>query len=289
MHAAAQWQRSQHALVAPKRQCVTSAAARAPRCRSRVITAVTAYLPPAAPPAAADVAHAFKRLQNGSDVRGVALAVNSSDTITLTPASAFFIAAGFVDWLRSRGVADIKVAVGCDPRVSGPLLMPAVLAGLQSVGAAAVDVGLSTTPAMFYGIIAPGSSVNGSIMLTASHMPMHNNGLKFFTAEGGLGKPDIAAILETAAAKCEAAAVPLGDAILDAAYVLQQVHDVHTAFRDAVCEAAAVVMSSRGTGLCEAARQQTSLSYAVLDSIVLRQLDKVVQEHSRQAVQMQQL
>eukprot|EP00882_Tetradesmus_deserticola_P014684 GHRQ01015624.1.p1 GENE.GHRQ01015624.1~~GHRQ01015624.1.p1 ORF type:complete len:589 (+),score=228.84 GHRQ01015624.1:649-2415(+) len=222
MHAAAQWQRSQHALVAPKRQCVTSAAARAPRCRSRVITAVTAYLPPAAPPAAADVAHAFKRLQNGSDVRGVALAVTPTDTITLTPASAFFIAAGFVDWLKSKGVADIKVAVGCDPRVSGPLLMPAVLAGLQSAGAAAVDVGLSTTPAMFYGIIAPGSSVNGSIMLTASHMPMHNNGLKFFTAEGGLGKPDIAAILETAAAKCEAAAVPLGDAILDAAYVLQQ-------------------------------------------------------------------
>jgi phosphomannomutase len=68
-----------------------------------------------------------------------------------------------------------------------------------------------------------GSTVTGSIMLTASHMPMHNNGLKFFTAEGGLGKPDITAILETAAAKCEAAAVPLGDAILDAAYVLRQV------------------------------------------------------------------
>jgi hypothetical protein len=51
---------------------------------------------------------------------------------------------------------------------------------------------------------------------------MHNNGLKFFTAEGGLGKPDITAILETAAAKCEAAAVPLGDAILDSAYVLRQ-------------------------------------------------------------------
>jgi phosphomannomutase len=51
----------------------------------------------------------------------------------------------------------LQVAVGCDPRVSGPLLMPAVLAGLQSAGAAAVDVGLSTTPAMFYGIIAPGA------------------------------------------------------------------------------------------------------------------------------------
>jgi hypothetical protein len=41
---------------------------------------------------------------------------------------------------------------------------------------------------------------------------------------GGLGKPDITAILKTAAAKCEAAAAPLGDAILDGAYVLRQVH-----------------------------------------------------------------
>jgi phosphomannomutase len=74
-------------------------------------------------------------------------------------------------------------------------------------------------------LCSAGSTVTGSIMLTASHMPMHNNGLKFFTAEGGLGKPDITAILETAAAKCEAAAVPLGDAILDSAYVLQQVRN----------------------------------------------------------------
>ncbi|WIA15226.1 hypothetical protein OEZ85_001902 [Tetradesmus obliquus] len=222
MHAAAHLQRSHHALVAPKRQTYGMTSVRGPCSRSRAVTPVTAYLPPAAPPASADVAQAFKRLQNGSDVRGVALAVNPGDAITLTPAAAFFIAAGFVDWLRSRGVTDVKVAVGCDPRVSGPLLMPAVLAGLQSAGAAAVDVGLSTTPAMFYGIIAPGSAVTGSIMLTASHMPMHNNGLKFFTAEGGLGKPDIAAILEGAAAKCEAAAVPLGDSILDAAFVLRQ-------------------------------------------------------------------
>lgn len=74
-------------------------------------------------------------------------------------------------------------------------------------------------------LAAAGSSVTGSVMLTASHMPMHNNGLKFFTAEGGLGKPDISAILETAAAKCEAAAVPLGDAILDGAFVLRQVRE----------------------------------------------------------------
>lgn len=53
----------------------------------------------------------------------------------------------------------MQVAVGHDPRVSAPLLGPAVLSGLVSAGAEAVDVGLATTPAMFYGIVAPGKLV----------------------------------------------------------------------------------------------------------------------------------
>lgn len=67
----------------------------------------------------------------------------------------------------------------------------------------------------------PGSSVNGSIMLTASHMPMHNNGLKFFTADGGLNKGDISTILDSAAAKCAAAGVQLCHPTRDAGFVLQ--------------------------------------------------------------------
>jgi phosphomannomutase len=48
-------------------------------------------------------------------------------------------------------------------------------------------------------------------MLTASHMPYQNNGMKFFTAEGGLAKPDITEILAAAAEKAAAAGVELGD------------------------------------------------------------------------------
>lgn len=48
-------------------------------------------------------------------------------------------------------------------------------------------------------------------MLTASHMPYQNNGMKFFTAEGGLAKPDITHILTAAAEKAAAAGVELGD------------------------------------------------------------------------------
>eukprot|EP00879_Flechtneria_rotunda_P008824 GHRR01009242.1.p1 GENE.GHRR01009242.1~~GHRR01009242.1.p1 ORF type:complete len:243 (+),score=57.75 GHRR01009242.1:1704-2432(+) len=67
-----------------------------------------------------------------------------------------------------------------------------------------------------------GSDVNGSIMLTASHMPMQNNGMKFFTAEGGLGKADITAILDNAAHKCFAAGLGLGHPLQDTGFVLHQ-------------------------------------------------------------------
>ncbi|KAF8060594.1 algC [Scenedesmus sp. PABB004] len=82
---------------------------------------------------------------------------------------------------------------------------------------------------MFYGLVAPGSDVTGSIMLTASHMPMPNNGLKFFTAEGGLSKPDITALLEGAVARCAAAGVPLGDPMLDPGHVLRAAVDTPAA------------------------------------------------------------
>jgi len=50
-------------------------------------------------------------------------------------------------------------------------------------------------------------------MLTASHMPYQNNGMKFFTAEGGLAKPDITDILAAAAEKAAAAGIELGDGL----------------------------------------------------------------------------
>lgn len=71
-------------------------------------------------------------------------------------------------------------------------------------------------------LLVAGSNVSGSIMMTASHMPMQNNGLKFFTAEGGLGKADITTILDSAAQKCIAARVAVGDAVSDPGYVLSQ-------------------------------------------------------------------
>jgi phosphomannomutase len=47
--------------------------------------------------------------------------------------------------------------VGTDPRISGPLLKPALITGLLDAGAEVSDVQLASTPAMFYSIIAPGA------------------------------------------------------------------------------------------------------------------------------------
>lgn len=59
--------------------------------------------------------------------------------------------------------------------------------------------------------VADARPYDGAIMLTASHMPWHNNGLKFFTGGGGLGKPDIAEVLELTAAGAAEAGVALGE------------------------------------------------------------------------------
>ncbi|KAF3684583.1 putative phosphomannomutase/phosphoglucomutase-like isoform 2 [Capsicum annuum] len=62
---------------------------------------------------------------------------------------------------------------------------------------------LASTPAMFNSTLTVNDEfscpVDGSIMVTASHLPYNRNGFKFFTSVGGLGKPEIKDILERAA------------------------------------------------------------------------------------------
>jgi phosphomannomutase len=67
---------------------------------------------------------------------------------------------------------------------------------LETAGCADIaDSGLSSTPAMFMATVFENHAFDGSIMLTASHLPFNRNGLKFFTRDGGLEKADIKKIL----------------------------------------------------------------------------------------------
>ena len=142
------------------------------------------------------------RLQNGSDVRGVALAVPGGAPVNLTEEAVGRIAAAFARWLSrrlGRPAEGLRVGVGHDSRVTAPALKAAALSALAGEGAAALDCGLASTPAMFMGTVFPGCALDGAIMLTASHLPAERNGMKFFTRDGGLDKGDITALLEGAA------------------------------------------------------------------------------------------
>ncbi|MHC5068450.1 MAG: phosphohexomutase domain-containing protein, partial [Planctomycetota bacterium] len=146
----------------------------------------------------------YLSLQNGSDVRGVALDGVPGEAVNLTPAIARTIAYGFATWLADQcDSTPLRVAVGHDSRLSAAAIKHAVFQGLEQAGCEVFDCNLASTPAMFMGTVFPEHGYHGSIMLTASHLPFNRNGLKFFTRQGGLGKPDIRAILEIAEATGE--------------------------------------------------------------------------------------
>ena len=75
-----------------------------------------------------------------------------------------------------------KAVVGRDPRASGEFLSAAVCAGLASAGVDVVDVGVVPTPAVAY--LTHSMDVDLGVMLSASHNPMEDNGIKFFDRSG---------------------------------------------------------------------------------------------------------
>ncbi|WP_238886068.1 phosphomannomutase/phosphoglucomutase [Clostridium sp. YIM B02551] len=141
----------------------------------------------------------LKRLQNGTDIRGIAIET-SEHKVNLTPTTVRFIGNGFVKWIKKNKNNDekIKIAIGMDSRLSGPEIREALIDLLINVGCDVYDCGMSTTPAMFMTTILDDYKCDGAIMITASHLPYFYNGLKFFTPKGGCEKEDISEILEIA-------------------------------------------------------------------------------------------
>ncbi|BCZ44208.1 phosphoglucomutase [Clostridium gelidum] len=142
----------------------------------------------------------YNKLQNGSDIRGVAID-GAGKEVNLIPEVAKFISYGFVKLLENKintKGKNLKVAVGMDSRLSGPDLKATVIEGLTDLGCSVYDCGMATTPAMFMTTVLENYKCDGSIMITASHLPYYYNGLKFFTREGGCEKEDIQSILSIA-------------------------------------------------------------------------------------------
>jgi len=75
-----------------------------------------------------------------------------------------------------------RVVLGRDTRESGPWLRDAVVSGLVSAGATAVDTGVITTPGLAHVMLTHG--FDAGVMISASHNPFRDNGLKVFGRGG---------------------------------------------------------------------------------------------------------
>ncbi|GAB6992362.1 phosphoglucosamine mutase [Paenibacillus pini] len=74
------------------------------------------------------------------------------------------------------------IVIGMDTRVSGVMLESALVAGLLSIGAHVIRIGVVSTPAVAY--ITRLLKADAGVMISASHNPVEDNGIKFFAGDG---------------------------------------------------------------------------------------------------------
>lgn len=152
----------------------------------------------------------FLKLQNGSDIRGVACEGIEGEHVNLTSEAAYAIGQAFALWLTKKHnlkPEECIVGVGMDSRITGPKLKADVIKGLMSQGIYVSNCGMASTPSMFMSIVYPETQYDGACMITASHLPFNRNGIKFFDQDGGLEHDDITEIL-TMAAELDSAISP---------------------------------------------------------------------------------
>jgi phosphomannomutase len=116
------------------------------------------------------------------DIRGIVPA-------TVTEAVAEGIGKAFGTVALAQG--ERKVAVGRDGRLSGPGLSAALVRGLVAVGIEVIDVGLVTTPMLYF---AASTACSSGIQVTGSHNPKDYNGFKMVMAGRAIYGDDIQAL-----------------------------------------------------------------------------------------------
>ena len=120
------------------------------------------------------------RLFGTDGVRGIA-------NEELTPLLAMQLGMAGAHVLTKEKSHKPTIMVGCDTRISGDMLANALMAGVCSVGANAVYVGVVPTPAVAY--LTRKYKVDAGVVISASHNPVEFNGIKFFD-ENGYKLPD---------------------------------------------------------------------------------------------------
>lgn len=135
------------------------------------------------------------RIFRAYDIRGVA-------DRDLDDAIVRRIGRAFAAEIHARRLLD-RVAVGCDARLSSPRIHSALVRGLCEGGVDVVDVGIVPSPVLYFAAYM--REVGGAIMVTGSHNPAEDNGLKLLLDKGAIYGADILRLR---------AAVEAGDAAL---------------------------------------------------------------------------
>ncbi len=108
--------------------------------------------------------------------------VRGRANVDLTPEVALALGRALVTVLHEEGDKRPSILVGRDPRWSGDMLEAAMIAGITSAGGDAVSVGVLPTPGVAY--LTGRSTAGAGVMLSASHNPVGDNGIKFFGPDG---------------------------------------------------------------------------------------------------------
>ncbi|WP_010652188.1 phosphoglucosamine mutase [Oceanobacillus massiliensis] len=85
-------------------------------------------------------------------------------------------------YVLTKDIEKPRVLIGRDTRISGHMLEGALLAGLLSIGAEVMRLGVISTPGVAY--LTKATSAQAGVMISASHNPVEDNGIKFFGPDG---------------------------------------------------------------------------------------------------------
>lgn len=159
----------------------------------------------------------MKRLFGTDGIRGIA------GEIPLDRPTVRRFGASLAEVLREETGRSGRVVLGRDTRESGAWLRDEVTAGLTSRGFVAVDAGVITTPGLAH--VAHAASFDAGVMISASHNPFEDNGLKVFARDGAKLGDDLEKEIEerildaTSSTPEHGSAPPLEDASLARRYI----------------------------------------------------------------------
>mmetsp|Transcript_23158 Transcript_23158/g.35123 ORF Transcript_23158/g.35123 Transcript_23158/m.35123 type:complete len:619 (-) Transcript_23158:43-1899(-) len=171
------------------------------------------------PPSLSILLQSISSLANGSDIRGKFLdhpRVGSMASVAhvikgeggggdlLTPLATYCMGQAFGSLVKQivyenqteRKDSTITICIGTDPRNHGPILADAFCRGcMEESNVKVLYTGLASTPAMAHACRSSGG-FDGSVMVTASHLPKEKNGLKFYVrGQGGFTKEQVQQLL----------------------------------------------------------------------------------------------